>query len=191
MTRRAIRGIARIVFPGTLLLFVLTGPVLARTGDYFGPLYTSSGQIEFAQRTLQGEDLLKPGRYTSGRMDQATIDALRAFQRSHFIPNSGLLDHETMAQLSTHEAALRVARHPATGAPERDAAQNAPPSGAAKPAQDAAAQETAPATRGAATADAVPGLRSMPATAGPVPLMTVLGAVLLAGGVLLARRGRV
>src|SRR6266581_2822401 len=98
MSTRELRTRGGFLLPALLPLLFLAVPVFARSGDYYGPLYTSSEQIEAAQRILQGEKDLKPGGYTVGQMDQATIDAIRTFQRDHFIPNSGLLDHETFAQ---------------------------------------------------------------------------------------------
>jgi putative peptidoglycan binding protein len=151
-----------------LLAFLLTAPALARTGDYYGPVYTSAGDIQAAQTVLLSEHFLKPGHYTAGRMDDATIDALRAFQRQHFIPDSGVLDHETMAQLMSHLSAQEVARARA-GQTDMGTAMG---------------QGTAQAGGSAGNA------RRMPETAGSVPLMAALGTLLMAGGFLLLRYRR-
>ncbi len=178
MSTRELRTRGGFLLPALLPLLFLAVPVFARSGDYYGPLYTSSEQIEAAQRILQGEKDLKPGGYTVGQMDQATIDAIRTFQRDHFIPNSGLLDHETFAQLETHASAAVVTRAAADGPPARSARKD---SGLAVPATSAGVQDLG---REHAT------LRTMPSTASPIPLMTGLGALLAGGGLLLMRRKR-
>lgn len=167
------RGGRGLVYAGLLSLLFLSVPAFARTGDYYGPLYTSYGEIQTAQRVLRAENYLKPGHYTTGRMDQPTINALRAFQRDHFIPDSGLLDQETMAQLMSHGSALQVARAASAGASEQRTRTETGPS--------AVSQDRGVAQRAA---------RTMPQTASPIPLMTGLGALLVGGGLLLARRKR-
>jgi LPXTG-motif cell wall-anchored protein len=183
MTTREIRGMRRLPLPALLLLPLLGAPVFAMIGDDYGSPYTSAGEIRAAQKILQGEQYLKAGRYEAGRMDQGTIDAVRAFQRSHFIPNSGLLDRETFAQLTSHGSTVVAGRRTETssGAP----ANRGEDTTAAAPA-GARGRDVSRTTPG----EGQSGLRSMPATAGPVPLMTALGAVLLGGGLLLARRRR-
>ena len=169
MMRRELRGAALVPLTAMLLYSLLNAPVFARVDDDFGPLFLSAGQVEYAQRVLVSENDLKPGRFTPGEMDQATTDAIRSFQHSHSIPTTGLLDHETMAQLTSHHQAPAVAGLRAAG----------------EPSQVARAVSAPPATREERAAR-----RTMPATAGPVPWMTALGAVLLAGGLLVARRRR-
>jgi LPXTG-motif cell wall-anchored protein len=177
MMTREHRGPALLSLAALLLLPLLHAPVFARIDDDFGPLFLSAGQIEHAQRILVAENDLKGGRFTPGEMDQATIDAIRAFQRTHTIPATGLLDHETMAQLTSHESAPQVASL------HRAGEGGAPPAASAAPAEGkAAAAPHAREERGAT--------RTMPATAGPVPWMTALGAVLLALGLMIARRRR-
>jgi len=183
MTTRGIRG-RRTPLPVLLLLPLLGAPVFAMTGGDYGAPYTSAGEIQAAQKILQGDHYLKAGRYQAGRMDQGTIDAVRAFQRKHFIPDSGLLDRETVAQLVSHGSALPFESRTVTVSTAR--ANRGEESTAAAPA-GARGSEVSRTTPG----EGQPGLRSMPATAGPVPWMTALGAVLLGGGLLLARRRRV
>jgi len=183
MTMRDIRG-RRPALPVLLLLPLLGAPVFAMTGDDYGSPYTSAGEIQAAQKILQGDHYLKAGRYEAGRMDERTIDAVRAFQRSHFIPDSGLLDRETVAQLVSHGSAVVAESRTGTGSGAR--ANRGGESTATAPAV-ARGSEVSRTTPG----EGQPGLRSMPATAGPVPWMTALGAVLLGGGLLLARRRRV
>jgi len=164
MTMRDVRR-RRSTLPVLLLLPLLGAPVFAMTLDDDGSPYTSTGEIQAAQRILQGDHYLRAGRYEPGRMDQGTIDAVRAFQRRHTIPDSGMLDRETVAQLVAHGSSLATGS--ATGA--------------------ASGVRT---IRGEESSTAAPAGRSMPATAGPVPWMTALGAALLGGGLLLARRRR-
>jgi hypothetical protein len=165
MTTCHARGV--LLFAGLLSLLLLT-PALARTGDY-GPVYTSNGDIQVAQKVLLSEHFLKPGHYTAGRMDDATTDALRAFQRQHLIPDSGILDHETMAQLMSHLSAQEVAQARA-GQTDSGAAMG-----------QGTGQGVGSASRSA---------RRMPETAGSVPLMAALGTLLMAGGFLLVRYRR-
>jgi len=157
MITRQPRAWPGLLLAGLLSLLCPSVPAFAQAGDYGGPLYTSAGQVEVAQRVLRYENLLRPGRYTAGRMDYATVEALRAFQRKHSIPDSGRLDHETMAQLMSHASAVQMAQARSAGASQR------------------AAGETQAA------------LRMMPETASQIPLMTGLGALLLGGGLLLLR----
>ncbi|HKB07664.1 MAG TPA: peptidoglycan-binding domain-containing protein [Candidatus Polarisedimenticolia bacterium] len=164
MTTCNTRGVRGLLFAG-LLALLLTAPALARTGDYYGPVYTSSGDIQVAQKVLVSEHLLKPGHYTEGRMDDATVDGLRAFQRQHFIPDSGVLDHETMAQLMSHLSAPEVARA-------------------------RAGQTDTGTAAGQGTGSAAATARRMPETASSVPLMAALGTLFMAGGFLLVRYRR-
>ena len=168
------RGGRGLVYAGLLSLLFLSVPAFARTGDYYGPVYSSSGEIQTAQRVLRSENYLRPGHYTAGRMDQPTINALRAFQHDHFIPDSGLLDQETMAQLMSHASAVQVARASSAGGSQQGMGTETGPSAVAR--DKGEAQRIA---------------RTMPQTAGPVPLMTGLGALLVGGGLLLARRKRI
>ena len=165
------RSVRALLFAGLLLLFMTAVPAFARSGDYYGPVYSSKGEVEMAQRVLRSEHYLRPGHYTAGRMDQATFEAIREFQRDHFIPNNGLLDHETMAQLMSHASAKGAAS--ATSAD--------PSSQTARPEMGSSAP-----ARGAAVDGRI--ARRMPETAGPIPLMTGLGALLVGAGLLLARR---
>jgi LPXTG-site transpeptidase (sortase) family protein len=118
MTMRDIRG-RRPALPVLLLLPLLGAPVFAMTSDDYGSPYTSAGEIQAAQKILQGDHYLKAGRYEAGRMDERTIDAVRAFQRSHFIPASGLLDRETIAQLVSHGSAVVAESRTGTGSGAR------------------------------------------------------------------------
>ena len=180
MTTRDIRG-RRLALPVLLLLPLLGAPVSAMTLDDYGSPYTSAGEVQAAQKILQGDHYLKAGRYEAGRMDQGTIDAVREFQRRHSIPESGLLDRETVAQLVSHGSAVVGDSRNGTGPVARAKGSTAAaPTGA----RGSEISRTTPGGR-------QPGPRSMPATAGPVPWMTALGAVLLGGGLLLARRRRV
>ena len=175
MTMRDVRG-RRLPLPVLLLLPLLGAPVSAMTLDDYGSPYTSAGEVQAAQKILQGDHYLKAGRYEAGRMDQNTIDAVRAFQRRHSIPDSGMLDRETVAQLVAHGSSLGAESATAAGSGARtiQGSTVAAPAGA----------------RGGEVSGTAPGARSMPVTAGPVPWMIAVGATLLGGGLLLARRRR-
>src|SRR2546426_9726842 len=159
------RGGRSLVYTGLLSLLFLSVPALARTGDYYGPVYSSSGEIQTAQRVLRAENYLRPGHYTAGRMDQPTINALRAFQRDHFIPDSGLLDQETMAQLMSHASAVQVARASSAG--------GARPGGWTETGGSARARDKGGGQRSA---------RAMPPPARPIPPATGAGGVPWGGG---------
>ena len=167
------RGGRILMLAGLPLLFITAVPAFARSGDYYGPLYSSKGEVEVAQRVLRSEHYLRPGHYTAGRLDQATFEAIREFQQDHFIPNNGLLDHETMAQLMSHGSATGAGRASSEDMSRQTARQEA---GSSAPARNGAGDRRT--------------ARMMPETAGPIPLMTGLGALLVGGGLLLARRKR-
>jgi LPXTG-motif cell wall-anchored protein len=167
------RGGRTLLFAGLLLLFLTAVPAFARSGDYYGPLYSSKGEVAVAQRVLLSEHYLRPGHYTAGRMDQATFQAIREFQQDHFIPNNGMLDHETMAQLMSHGSATGTGRASSEDMSRQTARQE---TGSSAPARNAAEDRRV--------------ARMMPETAGPIPLMTALGALLVGAGLLLARRKR-
>ncbi|MFQ5876199.1 MAG: peptidoglycan-binding domain-containing protein [Acidobacteriota bacterium] len=96
-------------FPAAVALFfasLLAVPAVAVPGSgkipRSGPLYFSSGAIETVQTILRDNGYLEPEEYAPGTMDQPTIDALRRFQREHYLKSTGLIDPETMGLLTTH-----------------------------------------------------------------------------------------
>jgi LPXTG-motif cell wall-anchored protein len=161
MTTPGIRGMRHWPLPALLLLALLGAPILAMADDGIGPPLTSTREIEQAQSVLLEEHYLRAGRFEPGRLDQSTIDALRTFERAHFIRETGSLDRDTVAALTSHRAYDFTASPTNTGSTQS--------------------------ATGAGAADN----RKMPVTAGPVPLMSALGVLLLGGGFLLARRRRV
>ena len=118
MKTREIRG-TKLPLPVLLLLPLLGAPVSAMTLDDYDSPYTSAGEVQAAQKILQGDHYLKAGRYEAGRMDQNTMDAVRAFQRRHSIPDSGMLDRETVAQLVAHGSSLGAESGTAAGSGAR------------------------------------------------------------------------
>lgn len=64
-------------------------------------VWTSSADIAEAQRILQYRGYLKPG-FKNGSVDEATRDALRAFQTDHRLRPSGVLDNDTFAEVLQH-----------------------------------------------------------------------------------------
>src|SRR5262245_9297250 len=104
-----------LLLSGPLMLLMSIGPGFAITGDDYGPLYTSSQPIMEAQSVLKAEHYLPAAEPRTGKMDGPTVKALKDFQRDHFIPASGRLDQETMAQLATHEEVMKAARAEPTG----------------------------------------------------------------------------
>ncbi len=145
---------------GFLTAALLGGQALAGRSFPNSPLFISTQDVAFAQDILEKNGYLKAGTYKVGERDQPTINAVRQFQRTHFLRPSGQLDLDTMGMLSSHG---RV------GAPGRAASTRVPePSSAARP--GGAAVET---TRVA---------RTMPQTGGPFALQMMVGALLIVSG---------
>ena len=70
--------------------------------DHPSMFWTSSADVSEAQRILESIHLLAPGTCKSGTLDGPTHDALVAFQTSHTLQPTGLLDTDTMAELLQH-----------------------------------------------------------------------------------------
>jgi putative peptidoglycan binding protein len=68
-----------------------------------GFVYTSPEAIEDAQGVLVALKYLEPGVYKKGDWDAKTQEALRDFQRDHFLRPDGRLDRDTMAVLMSHK----------------------------------------------------------------------------------------
>ena len=160
---------------GGLLAFALAPPASAMRGIRSGPVYTSPAAVRDAQVILEAERYLKAGTYAKGDLDQPTIDAIRAFQRDHYVRPSGQLDPETVGMLSSHGRGFALAGGPA--APKGGPSPAGGEEGAAL-----AARET--------IADAGPA-RRMPATGSPFLTLLGLGGLLSACGLalLFPRRG--
>jgi len=147
-----------------------------------GPIYSSPDAIRFAQEIFVADQILSPGSFEPGNRDGATIEALRTFQRRHYLRASGLIDPETMGMLNSH-GVTRIAAVPAD-APETIA--------------EVVEEEESIALTAAATESEIeePAMeerpvRAMPATGSPTILMLVLGGVLFAAGTLILTRRHV
>ena len=98
--RRMAGGFAAVAF--VLALGLPVGRAEGR--DRFpGFVYTSPEAIEDAQGVLVALKYLKPGGYKKGDWDAKTQEALRDFQRDHFLRPDGRLDRDTMAVLMSHK----------------------------------------------------------------------------------------
>lgn len=166
MKRSSIRRIARLAFA---ILVAASLASIARAGQHRFPeyVYDTPQSITDAQTVLLSEKYLKPGGYQRGSLDPQTIAALKEFQNGHLLPASGRLDRDTMAMLMTHldaRSSRALAAAPGTG-------RSATASGS-----DAAGRPA-------------PSDRSMPVTGAALPFPAAIGALLLAGGILLYRRG--
>jgi len=151
-----------------------------------GPIYSSSDSIRFAQRILEGEGYLGRGSYTQGRGDEATLRALKAYQRDHYLRPNGMLDPSTMGTLTSHDSGVLIAHQPPAPKP-------AAPAVAPKPAPEEKLEMTSRVTEEtpAPAKEAVaPPKRTMPKTGSPAALPAVAGAVLLAAGLFLVLRNR-
>jgi Putative peptidoglycan binding domain len=178
----------------------LVGPAYA--GDRTvrsGPVYSSVRAIEWAQRVLQGNDLLAPGTYTPGRNDRATLKAIRAFQREHYLRPTGMLDPETVGMLTSHARDMAAGPAPVAESGEGKTAEPgvvpdesvALSAAISEPAGTAPAAPAAPAAAAAPATEAPRAARTMPATGSPITTLAVLGGLLLLAGGMLLWRGRV
>jgi len=142
---------------------------IARAGQHRFPEYTYNlpQSIADAQAVLLSEHYLKPGGYQRGTLDSQTIAAIKQFQDGHLIPSSGRLDRDTMAMLMSH----LNPRSSRVGSAATNAGRPATSSGSG-------------ASGGPASPD-----RTMPVTGAALPFPAVIGALLMAGGLLLYRRG--
>ncbi len=80
----------------------LAAPIAARSAFDTGGVYTSREEIREAQATLVQDGELAPGSFQVGVLDDPTVEALRSFQSRHGLRKTGLIDYETMAQLTSH-----------------------------------------------------------------------------------------
>ncbi len=158
-----------------------------------GPIYSSPDAIRFAQEVLVADHLLRPGSFEPGDRDRATIEALRTFQRRHYLRATGLIDPETMGTLASH-GVTRIAAVPAD-APIEIAETMETSGGAPDAIAETVEEEESIALTAAATESEIeePAMeetpvRAMPATGSPTVLMLVVGGILLAGGSLLLTR---
>lgn len=95
-------------FSMTVFLFaaVLAGLLaIPAAFGHDGPDYilTSGETIADAQQILEMDGYLDRGAYREGVRDDATRNALKAFQWDHRLPVTGFLDWETLAELTSHE----------------------------------------------------------------------------------------
>lgn len=138
-------------------------PAFAAVGGSDGPMFTSPGEIREVQRILEQEKYLRPGTHKSGQLDDATVEALRAFQAAHFLPTTGQVDFDTMSSLVGHglrQGSGRMARSGAGG------------TGTAR------SEERVALTSATGTASG----RSMPATGSPTLLAAAIGTLLIGAG---------
>jgi outer membrane protein OmpA-like peptidoglycan-associated protein len=96
----------------TLTLFLLAAAILLVLGparparaqgrDDSPMTWNSTGDVSEAQKILESLHLLAPGTSKSGSLDEPTHRAILAFQTSHGLRPSGILDFDTMAELLQH-----------------------------------------------------------------------------------------
>jgi LPXTG-site transpeptidase (sortase) family protein len=85
------------------VLAVLAGGVArAERGSHVGPAYSSPDAVRFVQNALEKDHFLERGAAAPGVLDQPTIDAIRRFQRAHFLRPTGRIDPDTMGMLASH-----------------------------------------------------------------------------------------
>jgi hypothetical protein len=183
-------SIAAAVLLAGILIGLQAGIVAAAVGSRStrtGPIYSSTEAVEYAQNILVKDRLLDPGSFTRGERDRATIEALRDFQRSHYLRPTGLIDPETMGLLSSHDRMILaegpVEKEPAEMAQQADR-ETAVGAGDEPEMEPAAEEETV------ALSAAVAPERSMPVTGSPMVLTIILGGILLGVGAALLVRTR-
>ena len=91
---------------GVVAFALALGLPMARAGgrDRFPEfVYSSPEAIEDAQGVLVALKYLEPAGYKKGDWDTKTQEALRDFQRDHFLRPDGRLDRDTMAVLMSHK----------------------------------------------------------------------------------------
>jgi peptidoglycan hydrolase-like protein with peptidoglycan-binding domain len=147
-------GLALLVVGGALM------PAFGAVGGSDGPMFTSPGEIREAQRILEQEKYLRPGAGRPGQMDDATMAALRAFQRAHFLRATGLIDLDTMGSLVGHGLRQSSGRMARTGSGGRRS------------------EERVALTAATETASG----RTMPATGSPTLLAAAIGTLLIGAG---------
>jgi len=178
---RLLRPISLIAI-GVLLAALAPAVSFGGRDAITGPRYLNQENVALAQRILVTEKLLKSGSFTKGKMDHETVRALVAFQRSHGIQPNGILDPETLGVLTSHEQRIVVAQAPKP--PIKVADKVEPMQKFEPPVTPAPAVAPAP----PAPPKPAPVVRSMPKTASSLPLLAIIGAILVAGGVTLVRR---
>ncbi|HET8947057.1 MAG TPA: OmpA family protein [Candidatus Polarisedimenticolia bacterium] len=99
MQKLRVNTMLMLALAGAMLFLAPVGRSVAQTNP--GSVWTSSADIAEAQRILEYRGYLVHG-YKSGTLDDPTSHAIRAFQSDHALPESGLLDGETYAQLLQH-----------------------------------------------------------------------------------------
>jgi hypothetical protein len=187
--------------PIVLLALLLTGfvttPALAGLGFLDvqgGPIYSSPKAIGDAQAVLVKDKRLAPGAFRQGARDQATSDAIRAFQGEHFVQPTGMIDAETMALLESHGKATRLASSRLDDAvPQEltDRVQRDRDRKGAAGRQLLAQSHAAAPRQGSGTMAQADSGRTMPSTDSPLVFLAGLGGVLMLAGLFLAygRRG--
>ena len=174
-----------VLLAGPIVAVLGVSPALAGRGERGGPIYSSTEAIAYAQAILVKDGYLKPGGYTRGTQDEATLRATRQFQRNHFLLPSGQIDTDTMGVLTTHGPAVEP----------RSGVAGTRPSGRDGGAGDAgqagrAKHASRPLPAGQVRDGGVGGpiARTMPVTGSPLAARIALGAFLAASGAALLRR---
>jgi outer membrane protein OmpA-like peptidoglycan-associated protein len=86
----------------TVVSFSAARPVRGQDRDTSPMTWSSAGDVTEAQKILESMHLLAPGTCKSGTLDGPTHDALVAFQTSHTLRPTGMLDFDTEAELLQH-----------------------------------------------------------------------------------------
>ena len=169
-------------------LFLIAGATALRAED--SGVFKNGTSILQAQEILVENGYLSPGSYTSGVTDEATRNALSAYQSAHALNNTGTLDDETYQSLTSHEmdypwgGEVAVAEAEPVIIESEEVVQVAEAAPAPEPTPAPAEVKETPAPEAAEPA-AEP---SMPATGSSLPLLALSGLALMGGGALLLRQ---
>ncbi|HEV8122430.1 MAG TPA: OmpA family protein [Candidatus Polarisedimenticolia bacterium] len=86
----------------TVVSFSAARPARGQDRDTSPMTWSSAGDVTEAQKILESMHLLASGTFKSGTLDGPTHDALVAFQTSHTLRPTGMLDFDTEAELLQH-----------------------------------------------------------------------------------------
>ena len=192
--RTGLISVVLLVGAGLILQTTISTASIGARSTRSGPVYSSPDAIRFAQEILVADRILLPGSFEPGDRDRATIEALRTFQRRHYLRTTGLIDPETMGMLTSH-GMTRIAAVPEEAPVEiaetMETSGDAPETIAEAVEEQESIALTADAAESEIEEPAIEEtpVRAMPTTGSPTVLMLVLGGLLFAaGGLLLTRR---
>jgi outer membrane protein OmpA-like peptidoglycan-associated protein len=92
-----------LVVLSLMAAMALAAPMVARSAFASEGVYTSREEIGKAQAILVQDGELAPDSFQVGVLDEPTAQALKSFQSRHGLRETGVVDYETMALLTSHD----------------------------------------------------------------------------------------